>query len=178
MTVLKKTQVVRCSTWLYSPSMRPQCKFWSQCFWYSPERLYITSTAFSSLSLMLSSPLTSAFSLSRFSINACSSASSFSVTAFGSIFTMQLPPDPSMLDRMSTIAASSVWIPTAFSRHVLVRTYSGGETSLTFTWLSGVFRASAVRSAVLTASIPSYPKHVTSTSARTFVGWGVSRFPM
>jgi len=59
-----------------------------------------------------------------------------------------------------------------------VRTYRGGETSLTLTWLSGVFFASAVRSASLTASIPSYPKHVTSTSARTFVGWGVSRFPI
>jgi len=91
---------------------------------------------------------------------------------------MQLPPAPSMLLRISTIAASSVWIPTAFSRHVLVRTYKGGETSLTLTWLSGVFRASAVRSAVLTASIPSYPKQVTSTSARTFVGWGVRRFPI
>lgn len=28
------------------------------------------------------------------------------------------------------------------------------------------------------ASMPSYPKHVTSTSARTFVGWGVNLFPM
>lgn len=49
---------------------------------------------------------------------------------------------------------------------------------MTLTWLSGVFFASAFRSAVLTASIPSYPKHVTSMSDRTFVGCGVNLLPM
>lgn len=161
--------------------MRPQCKYFTRMlFKISPALtcVYTTSTAFSSESDMLSSPLTSAFSLSRFSIKACNSASSFSVTAFGSILTMQFPPAPSMFFRISIIAASKVSMPTAFSKHVLVRTYNGGETSLTLTWLSGVFLASAVRRAVLTASMPSYPKHVTSTSARTFVGCGVRRFPM
>lgn len=52
---------------------------------FSP--FYIVSGALSSLSLTLSSPLTSAFSRSFFSIRACSSASSESVTALGSILT-------------------------------------------------------------------------------------------
>jgi len=46
----------------------------------------------SSLSLRLSSPLTSAFSRSRFSMRAWSSASSDSVTALGAILTTSWPP--------------------------------------------------------------------------------------
>jgi hypothetical protein len=70
----------------------PAMQIMSTMLLITPQCPYITSTAFSSLSLILSSPLTSAFSLARFSINACSSASSFSVTAFGSILTLHSPP--------------------------------------------------------------------------------------
>ena len=120
-------EFVHCSEILFllkatmSPLCAPQCSpslYAFKCL----KRFYITSTAFSSLSLMLSSPLTSAFSLSRFSIKACSSASSFSVTAFGSIFTTQLPFAFSMFFRISTMASSKVLMPTDLSKHVLVRT--------------------------------------------------------
>lgn len=115
----------------------------------------VSATTASSLSLKLSSPLTSIFSLSLFSISACNSASSFSVTAFGAIFVTHPPPLFLILLSISLIASSSVVIPVLFSRHWEVKTYRGGETSLTLTWVSGVFFASAHRRAFLTASMPS-----------------------
>lgn len=82
---------------------------------------YTVSGIFSSLSLTLSSPLTSAFSRSRFSIRAWSSASSDSVTALGSILTTKWPPAASMLDLMLEMASSNRAMPAFLSKHVLVR---------------------------------------------------------
>lgn len=136
-----------------------------------------SATPPSSLVLSSSSPLTSWFSRSLFSMSAASSASSFSVTALGAIFTVQSPPAFEMLALISSMACSSVEIPAFLSRHCEVRTkkvsfaskcdhacipYRGGDTSLTLTCVSWVFFASAHLSAVLTASMPSYPKHVTA----------------
>jgi hypothetical protein len=91
-----------------------------------------STTPPSSLVLSSSSPLTSWFSRSRFSIRAANSASSFSVTALGAILTWQSPPAFVMLSLISTMACSKHAMPTVLSRHCDVRTAAVSECGDTY----------------------------------------------
>jgi hypothetical protein len=113
------------------------------------------------------------------SIKACSSASSVSLTALGRILTFRLPPSSSLiLSPITSQAFSKRSIAPCRSVVLDTMTYSGGATNLILIGISAVDRASPAASAAWIARIPEKAKFVTSRSARTLTGWGVSRRAM
>mmetsp|Transcript_5218 Transcript_5218/g.13051 ORF Transcript_5218/g.13051 Transcript_5218/m.13051 type:complete len:260 (-) Transcript_5218:312-1091(-) len=79
---------------------------------------------------------------------------------------------------MTLVALFNSAIPASFSNVMVLSTYMGGAISLILMGLCSVPVAMPAKSASRMASIPSYVKQLTSTSARILMGWGASRLRM